>query len=687
MRYSFKHLDLVSNDVYINNIISYKHEEAEKIINRPLTVDEKNQIGRVVKEKFVDKNIAFYSKNSDLNKAEEFYEVPVSVVSKQVLPLNNQKPSVTISGCGVLFSNKEQSPIVSLTRNLQRNRNVAKKKRNELLRAGKKEEAKIQDAIQIFMKVLTNSLFGAFGSTAFCLFNQMIPYSITMTSRFMSLVFVYAVESMFYNNHDIDSHSHLDQYITSGITRNIDFDYVSQYFNTDDITHEMLVQNILSKCALIYKRENEDHIRNVVSKLSQESIVKLYLYCNFENIAFDENRVGTKKLHMLFSEYFATEHQKDSEIQKEVSKLLEHVMYINYYHPDLNGYFKDTQKASYVYGDTDSAFIQIDTVMRRIQSKFYGNTKMTENIIKNIMMNMIHLLEHSTTDALFNMCDRMGTREDYVRGVVNFKIEYVIDLLVMMKRKNYIKKVLLQEGIKIPDEDSVEISGSPIRKVTMKNNVSDHFMEVIRENMDMVSKHKNQDEPSLYISTLNNKMIDIIEMIYSSVFKDKNTTWISTLQKNKYLGFSDYKNMTGRGSDNVASSDQATLYTRVIWDNVMTDKKFTNEDRMMSVKLNKQFMNKEEIKNYFNSFGHDLSDENVDNIFKCCKEIKGVYHLKHLGIPIHEEKIPDCFIGLIDKEKFFKNLSKGMADILSSYGIHTSVVKDTIPNLTNLEIL
>ena len=404
-------------------------------------------------------------------------------------------------GNGVFFYNQDtiDSPIRELIDGRISDRKKFQKIRDEWKDKLGADSYEYQhfDMQQSEAKIKINSIYGAFGTPSFQLYNLYTASSTTGKAQSLISTTAVAFEAFLSNNAKFKSIGEFVRFINIVSQEEIDLP-------TDGITiirdKEVVFRKIVD--SFFYKRiinkSDENIIRRNLAGLNEEQLTlvyyknNLYKFCTQPLIQQILTRIYNK------TESFRNPNEVPDVILDDLNTLWAYinkfVFFTDFYIEQINRVKNDKRK-SVILIDTDSNMININPWVVFNQDTIWKNSNSvmddmdmrycSVNILAFIMTNMIKgILKKYCSDC--HVLDRFTPR-------INMKNEFYFSKMLLAEvKKRYVASIRLKEGK--PMNDKAEIKGHDFKKAIVNSYIKSQLENLI----DLyILKHPSADVPNI----------------------------------------------------------------------------------------------------------------------------------------------------------------------------------------------
>jgi len=623
----------------ISTIKNTHPEFSEKDINK--TID------KLIKEKVKDDPIIEFNNNyKNTNKKLK--------LSRWYSWYKLKKPITTEHG--VCFKRHDESINLSasLLEFILDTRKKHKKQMFDAKQKGDKENEHFHSIRQKVYKIFANSYYGAMGQRQSIFYNLYTALSVTgkgqslITNAEMSFE-VFFADNFYFENLD-------DFYIYISNIKNEKRTLKMKSCLDSPVKKKDLYKRICKKFKdSSYVKKNKDEIIAVINNLSSADITKIYYKNNFYEFSSNP-KILNKILDILGKvEEFNNPNDVPEIIKDDLEELWLYYKEFVYYPYTLYDHItigKSIHRKSVVTIDTDSNMVNIEPFLKFISKKSKNYRK--ENLTETDTFKIVNIATFILTKLIGEVHERYtgecNVPEDK-RPIINMKNEFLMKRMVITNsKKNYASILLLQEGVKVKEEDSLDIKGLTIKKSNVNKNVGNAMQDILKEEI--------LEKEEISLQDILRRLSALEEDIRTSL----NNGQVTYLKPDKSNEPESYKTpfqqpaVRGIYSWNILYPEKEISYPAQI--NLLKIKKIDlfNLERIMN---EIEFKDDSEYEKIYNGIESILNNENFSN-----------YGFSVLAIPKTEIKIPKWIIPLIDVEQIVFDSMTNFNKILQSVNIH-----------------
>lgn len=669
----------VKKDVNSIGVERYKNVMGSvmSLIYPSLTCQEiKDAIDYSVNKRFVDTNCKVI--NNYTNKE---YNMLLSEFTTYIA---SQEPICTPSGVMFRKHGAVPNPLIEMIRMFMENRDIHKGMMFQYPK-GSESFAKYS-LLQLLDKIDCNGIYGVLGQPQAMFYNIFVAESITLTGRELISTATMFFESFLANNVKFASLEEVLWFIDCvvGEKRNRRFndrDMLDRNISREECFSKIVLTIGDYKHGLIKWLPDEIDLQiiwDVLYALDQEDINRLYYKNNlYEFMSNNSMKIAIITLMEKLNEPFMNPNKPPEEISVELDTLvdiLKEFVYFKYQYMDKQDRCDNMIKCIAGISDTDSAIISLDAwfrfglevckdhkfkILNEIDNPVFGKTGPIEEdyedydfinddiVIRkrlinpnkqigedNVRYSLINIMSYIVgilvNDYMVEFTKSNGSYDDSKKCLIYMKNEFLMRrALLTYGMKNYASKLELQEGNIVPEEESMDIKGLQIKKVTLNKSIQELLSKL------------------LYEEILDTDVIDQVAIIKRLAVIDKKI-FKSLHSGNKEF----YKPVTVKSIDNYNDPMGIQgIKAGVIWNNIKDDDlegfdlSSRNSMDIVKVVVNEQSALK--IKDtYPETYEKIIKVLNDESIFKGKRPSKG-NEFTSLAIPL-DVKVPEWVVEFID---------------------------------------
>ena len=456
--------------------------------------------------------------------------------------INERDPIMT--PCGVMFKRHGTvpNPLSKMIEIFMDNRGIHKK---EMFKYPKGSEMFEKfNLLQLLDKIDCNGIYGVLAQCQAMFYNIFVAESITTTGQELISSATMFFESFLANNVKFASLEEVLWFIDCVVSEKNDRKFKDSDILDSNISKEECFYKIVMtigdfRYGTIKWLPDEMDLQiiwDVISRLDQEDINRLYFKNNLYN--FMDNNVMRNALIIILqklNEPFMDPNEPPEEIRVELDtfvELLKEFVYFKYQYMDRVDRCDNMIKCIAGISDTDSAIISLDAWFRYsmdickghkfkilqeyenpifhdedeswnplyhlddIEDYDFTNDEivMTRRLINpieqipedNIRYSLINIMAYTVgtlvNDYMVEYTKSCGSYSDDRKCLIYMKNEFLFRrALLTMNKKNYASKQELQEGNIVPEEESMDIKGLPIKKSTLNKRIQDELSKILYE--------------------------------------------------------------------------------------------------------------------------------------------------------------------------------------------------------------
>ena len=629
-----------------------------------------------IEKRFTDSNCTIVN-----NYTKKEYDMLLSEFTNYIA---EQEPICTPSGVMFKKHGTVPNPLIEMIRLFMDNRGIHKA---EMFKYPKGSELFAKyNLLQLLDKIDCNGIYGVLGQCQALFYNIFVAESITTTGRELISTATMFFESFLANNVKFASLEEVIWFIDCVLTERKSRKYKDIEVLDRNISREECFTKIVLtigdyKQGLIKWLPDEMDLQiiwDIICRLDQEDINRLYYKNNIYEFMSNTSMVNALLILMERLESpFMNPNEPPEEIKVELDSLvdiLKEYVYFKYQYMDKVDRCDNMIKCIAGISDTDSAIISLDAwfrfglnvcnghkfkILNEIDNPVFGEQKEIEEeyedydfinddiVIRkrlinpnkqigedNVRYSLVNIMAY-IVGALVNdyMVEYTKAENSYDTGrkcLIYMKNEFLMRRALLTNgMKNYASKLELQEGNIVPEEESMDIKGLPIRKVTLNKSIQEALSKI------------------LYEEILDTDVIDQVQIIKKLAILDKKIfRSLNTGQKEFY------KPVTVKSIDHYDDPMGIQgIKAAVIWNDIKdNDLEGFDLSARNSMDIVKVIINEKEalkIKDtYPETYEKIMTTLNDTSIFKGPKTKKG-NEITSLAIPL-DVNVPNWVVEFID---------------------------------------
>lgn len=448
----------------------------------------------------------------------------------------SQEPICTPSGVMFKKHGTVPNPLIEMIRMFMDNRGIHK---NMMFQYPKGSELFAKyNLLQLLDKIDCNGIYGVLGQAQAMFYNIFVAESITMTGRELISTATMFFESFLANNVKFASLEEVLWFIDCvvGEKRNRKFndrDLLDRNISREECFSKIVLTIGDYKQGLVKWLPDEMDLQiiwDVICRLDQEDINRLY----YKNNLYDfMSNTSMKNALIILMEKLEQPFMNPNEAPKEISveldtmvDILKEYVYFKYQYMDKQDRCDNMIKCIAGISDTDSAIISLDAwfrfglevckdhkfkILNEIDNPVFGETKPIEEdyedydfindeiVIRKRLINpnkqigednvrysliniMSYIVGELVNDYMVEFTKANGSYDNSKKCLIYMKNEFLMRrALLTYGMKNYASKLELQEGNRVPEEESMDIKGLQIKKVTLNKSIQEALSKLLYE--------------------------------------------------------------------------------------------------------------------------------------------------------------------------------------------------------------
>lgn len=294
--------------------------------------------------------------------------------------------------------------------------------------------------------------------------------------------------------------------------------------------NDVLVKKILNSCKFKISKEFHQTLVEIISNMESHQKILLYYKNNlYEFCNTPLMNQALVKLHTIVDSLLVPD---PSELPDEASKLVDFVWnmmyaFVVFDHPVYDKVRKNkyTYKKAVAYQDTDSNFLVLGPWVNYIKSIIPDQVPKDKEALRNFDFKIVNLMTIFVTRVVACsfacLCDSMNVDEEHKKKLSMKNEFYFTRILFTAKKKRYVARPMLQEGVVIPIGKDREYKGFEFIKSTTKKDIKDFYSNICYE--DILTPDKiNIEEILIKVMLFEQNMKDLIRHGDRRFFKQSN---------------------------------------------------------------------------------------------------------------------------------------------------------------------
>jgi hypothetical protein len=389
------------------------------------------------------------------------------------------KTEATISGFGVLFRNSQKVVNVpgKVIKFLLSERKVAK---NNMLKHVNDEDQTYYenyDIIQKIFKLLGNSWYGSFAESNFHFFNPFLGPSVTYTGQHVIISAIMAFEGLLADNIKFFNFSEILHFFYNIKKEKLDENYSLGYY--DDITLEKFIKRFENNC--IFKL-TEFHYKTLtdIYNNTEPMLLEKYYYKNNLDEFLDKEEITELFSYLVCDNYHNPEKPPEDILPclKDFNTLIDYYIGYPYQIQNKEEKVRSMVRKAILLTDTDSTFIYLDTVIKKMKNKLNLDGGSNQNV--SLVNIFTFVLTHFIAKVFYILTTNMGVVE-IDKKLVAMKNEFLFKRVMLTKnKKSYASKVLMKEG-EIYLKPKFDVKGIKIKTISTPKPARILFTKVLED--------------------------------------------------------------------------------------------------------------------------------------------------------------------------------------------------------------
>lgn len=550
---------------------------------------------------------------------------------------------------GVFFKQHDQALNLnaSFVESFLVQRKLDKKEMFKCKEKGDMEGFKYYNIRQGVQKIFANSYYGVQGQSSSVFYNIFTALSVTGKGQSVISCAATTFEQFLCNN--IKFRNMDDCLIFIARVCNEKYPYEDKDVIDKDITKKQLMVYLST---LFENRkdciDNQDVLRAMINNLTQEEVN----HCFFKNniYGFLSNSRPFKLIEdcILKCESFMDPNKVPDEIKEYIDELWDLLFtYVMYNYPvyDRIKWLKTQVRSTVITVDTDSNFLNLEPFYEFTVENASFEIKPDDDDSTFKIVNIIsYILGKVIEKAYWTFTGNCNVIEEK-RPIINMKNEFLMSrILLTSNKKNYASWQLLQEGVRTPESEALDIKGLPIKKVNVNKNTREFLMGLL-ENQILKPEIIQTSELLTQLSNF--------EETVKTEFKERKTTFMSPGKANEIESYKE-------------PLQQASIRASLTWNFI-----YPNDPIVFPAQINMVKVKAPKLENI--AFLYDEYPEIYrtlkENVYDDEKLSK--YGITYIGMPKSLDTIPEWILPLIDVESVVKDNLNNFLNILNSIGLKT----------------
>ena len=375
-----------------------------------------------------------------------------------------------IGGNGVLYYQHKQkeNPMLDWIISIMDGRKLAKKMRAKFPKGT--AEWLSYEMRQLMLKIIINSLYGGFGYRGFIFANIFLSTSVTMLGQNTISSAAMGFEAFLANNAVFVEENEVLRFIDFTVQEadgRLQMDQ-NLFDPFDTPIDEILVKKILNSCKFKISREFHQTLLDIISNMEDHQKILLYYKNNlYEFCSTPIMHQALIKLHTIVDTLLVPDVSKLSD---EASSLVEFIWnmfyaFVVFDHPVYDKIRKNkyTYKKAVAYQDTDSNFLVLGPWVNYIKSIIPDQVPIDKEALQNFDFKIVNLMTIFVTRVVACsfacLCNSMNVDEEHTKKLAMKNEFYFTRILFTSKKKRYVARPMLQEGVIIPEGQDHEYKG------------------------------------------------------------------------------------------------------------------------------------------------------------------------------------------------------------------------------------
>ena len=267
----------------------------------------------------------------------------------------------------------------------------------------------------------------------------------------------------------------------------------SKLFNAFDIPQNTQIFNkILNNCNFKLSKEFQQTLIDIISNMNSHQKILLYYKNNlYEFCNTPIMNQALIKLHSIVDSLLVPDVSKLSNEAAQLVDFIWNMMYVFvvFDHPIYDKVRKNkyTYKKAVAYQDTDSNFLVLGPWVNYIKSIIPDQVPKNKEELQNFDFKVVNLMTIFVTRVVACsfacLCDSMNIDDEHSKKLAMKNEFYFTRILFTAKKKRYVARPMLQEGVIIPIGKDREYKGFEFIKSTTKADIKDFYSDICYEDI------------------------------------------------------------------------------------------------------------------------------------------------------------------------------------------------------------
>jgi hypothetical protein len=408
--------------------------------------------------------------------------------------VGKEKPVITPSGAFYVQHDTLTAHPNKMLIEFGERRKQFKKEMYEYTEAHDEENEMLKDLAQKNEKIKMNSYYGAMGQKASYMYLVTCAASITACGRNTISATMWFTEFFLANNLYFDTIDEIFHYILLVLEEDIQLELYG--YITEVPEDDKIIAYFLSKYS---GNEDKRHLiaflKMTLRTLKPEHKIKIYYKNNLYRWLDDNVKIRDIFINDIFMK--PGDYLNPYSIPKEYAEpmdltwtlLTEFVMLPKFIAYNKIDKFKERERESVLYSDTDSVFIYVGEWVFKFLEYMRGINKQDINLTelekeKSLIYKMINCITKHTTDGMhvmFNIMTSNSNVDEKWRGRISIKNETMMGRCIFLNmQKNYIYDTEMTEG-HIINPPKFSVKGGNLNAKAKNKLVTDRIKDIVKD--------------------------------------------------------------------------------------------------------------------------------------------------------------------------------------------------------------
>jgi len=407
------------------------------VLGRPLRQSELDRLSTVASQRLADGDRPAAVVNTYNN-----VRAPMKLSTAASWVANREKGVPILTGYGTLFKNHTEydSVVGAFVRYLMDGRKVAKNQMFDLIRTGRAlddPEVKAKNQVQLILKLLNNSWYGAQGERGFHFYSNEIPPSVTYAGQNIISSTLWTFEGFLANNLYLQDVDELMHHVAECVKHCADQSLSAWGLEpADDAT---LVETLVQASAPGWDaRPAAERLVATMSDTARDALSfrgRLYEFLSCDRVMGLLDVALSGEIKEADPKHLASHHPEGKAALEELWTGLGAWVAIPWLAGDLPRRAATMRRRAVIACDTDSNFLYLGPWMEWL-GQSYNLAEATPEERLTALNVMVYLLRLLNDEVMWTLTKNLQIPEDK-RRLINFKSEFVISRMMLTGGKKH----------------------------------------------------------------------------------------------------------------------------------------------------------------------------------------------------------------------------------------------------------